>query len=429
MPLGAAFHSLNLANPAAGGGGGDPPTIPTLSWTGNSWDTATWNNTTHVRTTSMVGMRADGKHYLTVRGDTSNGRIVHNENRNLSQSLGLGAAPTAANSTSVFSTTTDRGGNVIGVFSTATRVRATVGAVADWATTPTQTSNPAGAIGSTLFTRTSGTNTDIAICNSPLTSSSTSLRAIAFWNSNGSLFHAKFIAGAAASTLSSQTATTSGLSTGATGIGNHMSAVSFTTDVFTVPWMVSGFNGTDYRVSWGTTDMLNMNSNATTIGNDTAFLTTSTASGGGMACAWDDFANNKRVAVAMVLDGNTVKMRAINSSGTAGTANDSVVTSVFQARVCNVKTTSSNGFGMVLLTYLKSSATAQIHGRLISVDSTTLDLTVGPEMLISGANYTIVATPSYGIDAARDGSTYHFTTTWSQGINNNGGASYATATG
>jgi hypothetical protein len=431
MPLGAFRQSLNLANPS--GGGGDAPLIPTLTWSRGAWHTGTFNNTTRYATAAIVGLRADGWHYLFGRGDSSNGRFVHNDSRNLSMTLSLAQAPIAAQSTSLFSTNNSRSGTTITLYSaTNGNLRATIGAVANWATTPTQTSTPVGAVGTVLYGRSGATNSNMAITICPL-SGSNQLRAIGFWNNTVSTVrHTKLIANSAASTFTNQSSSTTGLDTGATSINDFMGAAGFTSNDNNGRWILGGFNGTSYRVSGGSTSFNFFNDAGTTSWTNTAALTVTTVSGGGLAPAWDDFTNSKQVAVAMVLDGTTVKARAIKySDGTMGTANNSVVTGVFQAKISRVNTTSSNGFGMVLITYLKTSSTTDIYGRFVSVDSTTLALTVGAEMFIgvTAGGYTIGATPSYGIDCVKDGTNWAFQAVWALGANNNGGASFSTATG
>lgn len=402
----------------------DAPTIPTLTWSGNGWTTATFNNSTHYRTSAMVGLRADGWHYLFARGDSGSGRLTHNQ-ANLF--LTVGFVPTAANSASMFSTTSTRGGNIIGVFSTSTSVRAVVGAVANWSTTPTQTSAPVGAL-ATALTRSGGSTTDVAVAITAR-SGSTDTRAIVFYNNGGTLNHGKYVATVGASTFTN--ASSSGLGTGATGIGDFMGAAGFTTNDGTGRWMVGGASGSNYKVSGGVTTDMSVATSGTTNWNQNSALTATTLNGGGLAMAWDDFTNSKFVAVAMVLDGSTIKARAIKwSDGTMGTENSSVATGAFQAKISKVNSINS-GFGMVMITYLKSATGNQIFGRLVSVDSSTLALTVGSEFSLgfAGDNLPIATTPSYGIDAAKDGTNWGFTAIWSNGANGDGGGWLSTATG
>jgi len=415
----------------------DAPTIPTLSWTTPAaWHTSTFNNATRYKVSSMIGDRADGLHYLSVRGDTSNGRTVHNNNANLSQTLGLGTAPTSSNSASLFSTVGTKGGNTLGIHANATRLRAVVGAVQNWATTPTQTSVPTGAISSTLYTRAGGTNTDTAITTICDTTSNATRALVMFKGSGttttaGQLNMIYLAANAGASTFQTQSLVQ--VVTNSINVFDHMGLAGFSNQLTSASrlndWIVGWRDVNSYKVQGGTSNF--WDTNAGTKNWDTTLLTATGFTAGGLATAWDDFANNKKVAVGMLLDGTTIKARAINSSGTMGTSNESIATGAHQAKISQVKTSTSNGFGMVLITYLKSSATTQIHGKLISVDSTTLELTVGPEMLItnSGGGYNIGVTPSYGIDAAKDGTNWYFTMVFANGANGNGGASVATATG
>lgn len=403
----------------------DSPTIPTLTWSGGGWTTSTFNNSTHYRTSALVGRRADGWHYLYARGDSSAGRLTHNTNVNLSQAVGF--TPTAANSASMFSTTTARGGNTIAVYSTATAVRASIGAVQLWTTTPTQTSAPVGALG-TSIARSGGSNTDVAVAITAK-NADTSTRAIIFFNSGGTLYHTKHTAAAGRSTFTSSSS--SALTTGATGIGNFMGAAGFTTNDGTGRWMVGGASGTSYKVAGGTTTDMTVSTGGTTVWNQATALTSTTLNGGGLAMAWDDYANGKFVGVAMVLDGTTIKARAIKwVDGTMGTENSSVATAAYQAKICKVNSVSS-GFGMVLITYLKAATGNTVYGKLVSVDSSTLALTVGAEFSLglTGDSLSIAATPSYGIDAAKDGTNWGFTAIWSNGANGDGGGWLSTATG
>lgn len=404
----------------------DAPTIPTLTWSGGGWTTSTFNNSTHYRTSALVGRRADGWHYLYARGDSSSGRLTHNNNLNLTQAAGF--TPTAANSTSLFSTTTARGGNTFAIYSTSTAVRATLGAVQTWTGTPIQTSTPIGTLGGTTFGRTGGSTTDMAIAISSR-NGSTDTRAIAFWNSGGTLYHAKFVATVGSTTFTN--ASSSALTTGATTIGNFMGAAGFTTNDGTGRWMVGGANGTSYRVSGGTTTDFSVSTGGTTVWTQATALSTTTMNGGGLAMAWDDYANSKFVGVAMVLDGTTIKARAIKwSDGSMGTENSSVATAAYQAKITRVNSVNS-GFGMVLITYLKAATGNTVYGKLVSVDSSTLALTVGAEFSLglAGDSLPIAATPSYGIDAAKDGTNWGFTAIWSNGANGDGGGWLSTATG
>jgi hypothetical protein len=424
MTIGA-FRLNSLAASLSISQSGDAPTIPTLTWSGGAWTTATFSNTTHYRTSAMVGRRADGWHYLFARGDNGSGRLVHNSNGQLFQSGSF--TPTSANSTSMFSTTTSRGGNTVAVYATSTQIRATVGNVQSWGTTPNQTSAPLGSFGSTIFSRSGGT-TDTAIAISAR-NGNTDTRAIAFWNNAGNLNHGKFTAAVGASSFTTQT--TSALTSGTTSIGNFMGAAGFTTNDDTGRWMVGGANGSNYKVSGGTTTNMGDNTNGTTVWNQNTALTATTLNSGGLAMAWDDFTNSKFIGVAMVQDGTTIKARAIKwSDGTMGTENSSVATGAHQARICKVNSVDS-GFGMVLVTYLKSANGNTIFGRLISVESNNLGLTVGSEFTISvnGDSLAMSATTGYGIDAAKDGTNWGFTAIWAFGANGDGGAHFATATG
>jgi hypothetical protein len=293
--------------------------------------------------------------------------------------------------------------------------------VASWTGTPTQASTPVGALGISL-TRTGGSTTDTAIAISAR-NGSTDTRAIAFFNTGGSLSHTKHLATVGASTFSSTSPNNN--STGATAIGNFMGAAGFTTNDATGRWMVggAGSNGTSYKVSGGTVPDFATSGAGTTVWNQTNALTSTTLNGGGLAMAWDDFTNSKFVGVAMVLDGSTIKAKAIKwSDGTMGTENSSVATGAFQAKISKVNSINS-GFGLVLITYLKAAAGIPIYGRFVSVDSSTLSLTVGAEMTLGSPDggLNIAATPSYGIDAAVDGSTYAVTAVWSNGANGDGG--------
>ena len=424
MTIGA-FRLNTLAASLSISQSGDAPTIPTLTWSGGAWIAGTFRNTTHYRTSALVGRRADGWHYLFARGDNGSGRLVHNNNNNLFQSGSF--TPDSANSTSMFSTTNSRGGNTIALYGNTTNVRATVGAIPNWETTTTQTSTPLGSFGTTTFTRSGGT-TDTAIAISAR-NGSTDTRAIAFWNNAGTLNHAKFTANAGFSVFATQT--TSALTSGTTGIGNFMGAAGFTTDNDTGRWMVGGANGSNYKVSGGTTTNMNSDTNGTTVWNQNTALTATTLNSGGLAMAWDDFTNSKFIGVAMVQDGTTIKARAIKwSDGTMGTENSSVATGAYQARICKVNSVDS-GFGMVLVTYLKSAEGNTIFGRLISVDSPTLALTVGNEFTlgVNGDSLPMGTVPGYGIDAAKDGTNWAFTAIWAHGANSDGGAHFATATG
>jgi hypothetical protein len=406
----------------------DAPTIPTLTFSGGGWTTSTFNNTgSAFRTSALVGLRADGWHYLYGRADSSSLRLTHNVNVNLSQALGF--TPTLSNSTSMFSTTTTRGGNTFVISSTATATRVSLGAVATWSGTPTQSSAPLGAI-ATSIARTSGTASNTAIAISAR-NGSTDTRAIAFFTSGTTLMHGKYVATAGASGFTSQS--TTALSTGATvGTGNFMGAAGFTTNDSTGRWMVGGANGTNYKVSGGTTTDFGTATAGTTAWNQDTALTSTTLNGGGLAMAWDDFANSKFVGVAMVLDGSTIKARAIRwSDGTMGTANNSVATSVFQARICKVNSVSS-GFGIVLITYLKSANGNQIFGKFVSVDSSGLALTVGAEIAFgfTGDSLAIGTTPGYAIDAAKDGTSWALTAIWrGSAADGDGGGFLSTATG
>jgi hypothetical protein len=327
----------------------------------------------------------------------------------------------------MFSTTTSRGGNTIAVYGISTQVRATIGVVQNWGTTPTQTSVPLGSFGSTTFNRSGGT-TDTAIAISAR-NGSTDTRAIVFWNNAGTLNHAKFTAAPATSTFATQT--TLALTSGTTSIGNFMGAAGFTTNDDTGRWMVGGANGSNYKVSGGTTTNMSANTNGTTVWNQNTALTATTLNSGGLAMAWDDFTNSKFVGVAMVQDGTTIKARAIKwSDGTMGTENSSVATGAHQARICKVNSVDS-GFGMVLVTYLKSANGNTIFGRLVSVDSNNLGLTVGAEFTLGVNGDSLAMSPitGYGIDAAKDGTTWAFTAIWAHGAGGDGGAHFATATG
>jgi len=405
----------------------DAPTIPTLTWSGGAWITSTFNNTAAYRTSALVGRRADGWHYLYGRADTSSQRLTHNNNVNLSQSLGF--TPTLVNSASMFSTTTTRGGNTFVISSTASQTRVSLGAVASWTGTPTQTSAPVGAIG-TNITRTGGTNSNSAIAISAR-SGSNDTRAITFSINSGNLFHGKYTAAPGASSFTNQSTfrlnftTTTAFST-----GNFMGAAGFTTNDATGRWMVGGADGTNYKVSGGTVTDFATTASGTIVWNQATALTSTTLNSGGLAMAWDDFANSKFVGVAMVLDGTTIKARAIRwSDGTMGTENSSVATGAFQARICKINTVSS-GFGMVMITYLKSASGNTIFGRLVSVDSSTLALTVGAEFTLSVNGDSLgMGTGGYGVDAAKDGSSWAFTAIWAAGSGGDGGAHFATATG
>ena len=427
MPIGAFRQSLNLANPVeAPPPSSDAPTIPTLTWTGGAWITSTFNNTTAYRTSALVGRRADGWHYLYGRGDTSSQRLTHNNNRNQNQSLGF--TPIAVNSASMFSTTTTRGGNTFVIASTGGATRVTLGAVASWTGTPTQTSSPLATLGVSIA-RTAGTTSNTAIAISARNGDNNT-RAIAFFTSGTTLMHGKYLAAPGADTFTNQSS--SALTTGATvGTGNFMGAAGFTTNDATGRWMVGGADGTNYKVSGGTTTDFSSATAGTTVWNQATALTATTLNGGGLAMAWDNFTNSKFVGVAMVLDGTTIKARAIKwSDGTMGTANNSVATSVYQARICKVNTTTS-GFGMVLITYLTSPTGNTIFGRLVSVDSTTLGLTVGAQFTLSinGDSLGMSATTGYGVDAGKDGTNWAFTAIWAAGSGGDGGAHFATATG
>jgi hypothetical protein len=404
----------------------DAPTIPPLTWSGGGWITSTFNNTTAYRTSAFVGRRADGWHYLYGRADTSSQRLTHNNNVNLSQALGF--TPTLVNSASMFSTTTARGGNTFVIASTATATRVSLGAVSAWTGTPTQTSAPVGAIG-TSIARTSGTNSNTAIAISARNGDNNT-RAIAFFTSGTTLMHGKYVATPGANTFTN--ASTSALSTGATvGTGNFMGAAGFTTNDGTGRWMVGGADGTNYKVSGGTTTDFSVATAGTTVWNQASALTATTLNGGGLAMAWDDYANSKFVGVAMVLDGTTIKARAIKwSDGTMGTANNSVATAAYQARICKVNSVSS-GFGMVMITYLKAANGNTIYGRLVSVDSSTLALTVGAEFSlgVNGDSLAMSTTTGYGVDAVKDGTSWGFTAIWAAGSGGDGGAYLSTATG
>ncbi len=133
----------------------------------------------------------------------------------------------------------------------------------------------------------------------------------------------------------------------------------------------------------------------------------------------------------MVLDGTTIKARAIKwSDGTMGTENSSVVTGAYQARICKVNSVSS-GFGMCMITYLKSATGNTIFGKLVSVNSVTLALTIGSEITLglTGDSLPISTTTGYGIDAGKDGTSWAFTAIWANGSGGDGGGFLSTATG
>lgn len=424
---------LNTISAAAAAAATDAPAIPSLTWTGGGWITSTFNTDTRYRTTAIVGNRADGWHYVYARGDGASGRLTHNNNLNLSQAAGF--TPTGANSTSLFSTTTTRGGNMIGVYSTATQIRATLGTVQTWTTTPTQSTTPTGALATTTITRSGGDVDDVAVAIAGRNANNDT-RAAVFWQSAGTLYHAKYVAAPGAATFTSQVS--SALSTGATGIYSGMGAVCFTTGDGTGRWMVGGWNGsTGYKVSGGTLTDFATSSAGTTVWNQSSVLSNA---GGvisqwcGLAMAWDDYTNSKFVGVAMITDStNTVQLRAIKwSDGTMGTTVSSAVTGAYQTRISRVNSTSS-GFGLVLITYLKTLTGNTIYGRFASVDSTTLAITVGSEFSlgVSGDSLAMSDTPSYAVDCAKNGTNWAFSSIWCAGAASagDGGGWLSTATG
>ena len=406
----------------------DAPTIPTLTFSGGGWTTSTFNNTAAFRTSALVGRRADGWHYLFGRADTSSLRLTHND-VNLNQALGF--TPDLVNSASMFSTTTTRGGNTFVISSTSTSTRVSLGAVASWTGTPTQSSAPIGAIG-TSISRTAGTNSSTAIAISARNGSNDT-RAIAFFTSGSTLMHGKYVAAPGSNTFTNQS--TTALTTGTTfsGSGTFLGAAGFTTNDGTGRWMIGLSQGTTrYRVTGGTTSSFSSNTSGSTVWTQPNCLAVTTLNSGGLAMAWDDFANSKFVAVAMAQDGNTIKARAIRwSDGTMGTENSSVATSVHQARICKVNSVNS-GFGMVLITYLLSANGNKIYGKFVSVDSSTLELTVGAQIDFgfTGDSLAIGTTPGYAIDAAKDGTNWALTAIWRGSFNDgDGGGFLSTATG
>jgi hypothetical protein len=434
----------------------DAPAIPTLNFTTNEVTTAQTFVTGAgglYYTMAIVGKRSDGYHRIWVRNAGSGTiRLAHNDTQSTS-SVQILASTSSQNTVSTqvvsdFSTSTTDG--TAFAVSTGIGVRAHLISVQNWSSTTTQTSfaqQVSGGRGTEFNLNLSGPS--IALC--PQYNSSTQQAIVVYYNnSNYNILQSKHRW--TTNTFDYTSSATS--STGATsGSANHQKIIrvsGFTSNDTTARYAFSYFDSfTTMKIRICTTSTAD-DSAATAVSTGDVFTIplvdgSVVINNGGLATVWDDYANSKFVSVAMAADQGNIFLRAVrvddwstltSTLGAQKTVTgyaDDVDTST--ARLIPIKT--ANGIvGQALLTYQRTNTDDAIYGRLISVNSSTLQVDIGAETYLGSSNASTsvaIQIGDYVIDMAKDGNEYAFSLSWkernSPTTNNRGGSTFTTATG
>jgi hypothetical protein len=408
MPLGS-FRLNSLAKKLAAAGGGGGPAIPTTTWTVTGNITSTFGNTQSSRAHVALGYN-NGRYFSA--GFTSSTSASSPRLRIGSSSGGLGSTSVSAGfspdtyvSTGVFNFN-NNGGNWVGMMASSSSVRFQGASQAGWlANTAVATTNPtAGTLGST-FSRTSGTNDSISITNSKYpTGGQGYLRVIGAWQSGSNIVGAAYTLTSGSGSMTSRW-TDSTIITGGVN-GAFMGTAGFTKDDLNVAqWAVAYVNSSGrYQVQMVRSSTSPLIHTVTDLGMSIDYSVTDA----GLATMWDDATTSTFICCAMVTSGSTIYVRPAKlnfdsaSYTWATNTTTALSTSGFKPKIIQVQGTN----GLCLLTYLKASSSNTLYGKWISVDPTTLAVTVGSEFTIGVAPDSLNIN-HYGLSCYHD-ATYKF---------------------
>lgn len=406
MPLGGfRLNTLSRAIAAAGGGA---PAIPTTTWTVNGHITSTFGNTASQRQHGVLGYQNSRYFVSAVNASTTASapriRIGSSSGGLGSTSLTPGFSPDTYVSVADFNPSTN-GGNWVGMMASSSSVRFTGATQANWsAGTAVATTNPTAGTFPGAVTRTSGTNDSISICSSKYPSQGDGyLRVIGFWqtgsNINASAYTLPSRSGTMTNLFSNSNVVTSGVN------GAFLSAAGFTNDTTQLRWVIGYLNSSGrYQVQIGTSTHA-ASHGVTSAGN----VTDTGVTEAGMATMWDDATAGIYIACGLVLTGSAIYIRPIKITDwstrayTWATAESTLLsTSGFKPRIMTVQRTN----GLCLVTYLKASPSNTLYGKWISVDPTTLAVTIGSEFTVGTAPDSLNIN-HYGLSCVHD-ATYKF---------------------
>jgi hypothetical protein len=437
---------------------GDNPEIPLLNFATNEINTPQTLFVSNVDATrlgeklAIVGKRADGWHTLwTYSQGSGSNRYAHN-NTQRSTSTALLDNNNASNNPitsldSGFHTDGTTGGVAFN-YSVGFSAAAHLSRVADWSTTPNQTSQPvfdnppaSRSPEYPLATPISGYRAAIAL--TPLHNSNIQ-RGLGFFGDTAvsSIRFSKHEWNQGSFTHNSSTAPT----VLTLPFQKSWSASGFTSDSNSLRFaLINQTTATNVVLDIGTTNLLDNNSPNLTR-TSSIFTTNGSFDHANSVCSiWDDFNNNKFVALTMAADTAGIQLRAVKITdwttrssqiGAAKTVSGYGDTTVFQtARLMRVK---GDGNGLAVLIYQRSSGTpisrTAVFGRFVSVNSDSLQIDIGPEIYFGSSSVTApVNIAYYASDIAKTGNEYAFAMAWkevnSPSSNTRGGTTFTTATG
>ena len=430
---------------------GDNPALPTLDFEPTEVTVSqTLVNTSNLlgqqNQLALLGKRSDGWHRLWMY-PTGNGTVkyAHNDTQAAS-TYQLSTDTRSANqlySTSDAYFNTD--GSYSGVafhYSSGTYVIAHLTYVDSWSSSPIQTSTPQRAASnnrSDEYVKSGATNRIVGTALTPLYDTNTQ-RGLGFFTNGTSTFSIK-----CTKHIWNNTEFT------------HNSSSSFTvTSLYspTLPWNSTGFTSDDSTVRFlvlrytsltaidlliGTTVINDENAPSVTSTGTVFSVNNNAIATNDLATVWDDFDNDKFVALAMAVDDTGVDLRAVKItdwSTSAYTLGAAKTVSGYGAGIYlpSAKLTRIKGTqGMAVLTYQRTSGDDAVLGRLISVNSSTLQVDIGAETYFGSSNdVTSVRMDSYLVDFAKLGTEYAFALAWKEinsTPNTRGGTTFSTATG
>lgn len=269
---------------------------------------------------------------------------------------------------------------------------------------------PTGGTISTAQSRTSSyTTPTVSASHSPLTSALTTHRPLLAYHTLVS--GVNYIAIAVGSQISGSTGITFSISLSAgsqvasgstANFGNWVDSCGFSSATSSIYKYCVGYTGssTTYQLSIFKTYLTNV--------YPTLFVAYSgnTVISGSVDTIWDDQPNNKFVAVSCVVTSTDTILRSAKVTTWGASETTAVAPTVIQGTAVSIGSslskaqihrTTLNGLG--ILTYVDSLGTG-INCRLISVDSSTGDITVGDEINLGAGDLGTINT--YGVGVGRD---------------------------
>lgn len=416
MPIGAFKLNSIAKYLAPSGGGGDAPTIPTVTWTSTSVNTTTERSLNGPKSMVFLGKNNNlynwGANGMSSSSSQRMRQVVVNDafsSASFAQITATGQTTqqqvSSAGHTSL-TDTSNTGGQHIAIIGSSTDFRWRTAVVTNWtAGSNTQPGTvSAGALSSTIA-RTSGiTSTPSVAAAFSRQDGQPTNRFALFWQSSTNVYWATGTQASGSTTANFDiTIGTTSTNTIATSVnGGNMDATGFISSTLSLRRFVVSYasSSTTYQIAAVTDD--NLTKRLTTVD----WVHNADVQCGSIDAVWNQLSGDKYVAVACLEAAGNTYLKAFKVTNWAAGQTPSIssgTTYTHGSQLWRCKAYATGRQGLGILVYM-SSDYKNIYGRFFNVDSTTLDITVGSTEYTLTGTHNAGAYVSFGCGIGLDGS-------------------------